>query len=114
MGDEVESDHQSVAVWMGEVERQGRRKDKEVEEWVEWVDWSEEAREEFKRKTEEWEGKGGNRSRGGGTDRGNQGESISKEEKERNGEERKMVEQRMQVKEKGGKDVVEEMERRKR
>lgn len=32
VGDEVESDHQSVAVWMGEVEGQGRRRGKEVEE----------------------------------------------------------------------------------
>lgn len=55
VGDEVESDHQSVTVWMGEVEEQGRKRDKEEEEWV---DWSEEAREEFRRKTEEWKRKG--------------------------------------------------------
>lgn len=109
VGDEIESDHQSVTVWMGEVEEQGRKRDKEEE----WVDWSEEAREEFRRKRVEEERKE-NRIRGGGTVRGNQRENISKEEEERNGEERRMMERRMQAKEKGGKDDVEEMERKER
>lgn len=39
----------------GKEEEQGRKRDKEEEEWV---DWLEEAREKFRRKTEEWKRKG--------------------------------------------------------
>ncbi|EFN67046.1 hypothetical protein EAG_02771 [Camponotus floridanus] len=58
--DEVDSDHHSVTVWLGK-RGEGRRDEREKrEEWVERVDWSEEAREEYRKKTEEIEiGKGG-------------------------------------------------------
>jgi len=55
IGDEIDSDHQSVTVWVGGTERrEGKMREKRGEEWIEWMDWSEEAREEFREKTEEW------------------------------------------------------------
>lgn len=46
---EVESDHQSVSVWLGR--RRERERTKRGEEWIEREMWTEEAREEFKVRT---------------------------------------------------------------
>jgi len=53
VGKEVESDHQSISVWLGE-KRERERKRKGVE-WTEKEDWSEEAREDFRKRTEKLE-----------------------------------------------------------
>jgi len=50
VGKEVDSDHQSVTVWVEGRRRRERRE--EGEEWIERIDWSEEARREFEERTE--------------------------------------------------------------
>ncbi|EZA50989.1 hypothetical protein X777_10537 [Ooceraea biroi] len=54
VGGEVDSDHQSVSVWIDRDEEEGEgRERKEEVKWVEGVDWTRDAGEEFRKRTEE-------------------------------------------------------------
>ncbi|XP_011858234.1 PREDICTED: golgin subfamily A member 6-like protein 22, partial [Vollenhovia emeryi] len=53
VGGEMDSDHQSITVWLGG--KGGKRKKNKGKIWIEKVSWTKEAREEFRKVTEEIE-----------------------------------------------------------